>query len=205
MIWTPMGIHVGAMPAPAPHPTNGKFRVVCTARFGPASNIDDILQAADLLQHTGDRRIEFILVGGGPEEARLRAYARQRRLENVEFTGMVSRADIPAYLSRADVCVAGLPDVRAYRVHGTIPSKVIDYLAAGRPVIFISSIEKSVVARARAGRVVPPGNPKQLADTISELAALPDEELAQLGLNGQAYIREHHDIDRVAQRIEALF
>ena len=205
MTWTPMGVNLRTMPVAENQPKNGKFRVVCTARFGPASNIDEILEAAELLQQAGDRRVEFVLVGGGPEEGRLRAYAQTRRLENVQFTGMVPKSEIPGYLRLADVCVAGLPDVPTYRRYGTIPSKIIDYLTAGRPVIFISSLETSVVALARAGRVVAPGDPRKLADAIVELASLPRDELVRLGLNGQDYIRQNHDIHRLAQRIEDLF
>jgi glycosyltransferase involved in cell wall biosynthesis len=202
MIWTPMGVRIEDAGPDLRRRRNGVLRVVCTARFGPASNIGEIVDAARILRQRGEP-IEFVLVGGGPEEARLRAQAHD--LPNVTFTGMVPKAEVRRHLLDADVTVAGLPDVATYNLHGTIPSKVLDYLTTGRPVVFVSALEDDIVQRAQAGRSVRPGSPANLADAISELAALPPEQFDQLGHNGLAYVRTHHDLDRLAARIEGLF
>ena len=36
----------------------------------------------------------------------------EKRLEHVQFTGMVPKAEIPRYLAMADVCVAGLTGLK---------------------------------------------------------------------------------------------
>lgn len=207
IVWVPMGVRLQPEPANgngSGSAHEGRFTVVCTARFGPGSNVDEILKAARVLEDEGEDQIRFVLVGGGPEEHRLRGYARDHGLRNVEFTGMVPKADIPRHLFRADACIAGLPDVPTYRF-GTIPSKVLDYLTMGRPVIFISAVDNNVVARSSGGIVVPPGQPAALAEAIQRLAGMPKSERDRLGANGRRYIREHHDLDMLATRIESLF
>ena len=43
-----------------------KFIVTCTARFGPASNLIEILKSAKIICNLNKRNIEFIIAGGKP-------------------------------------------------------------------------------------------------------------------------------------------
>ncbi len=207
IIWTPLGVDFSSLTPPAPKVScNGDpFVVICTARFGPASNVDEILQAARILKEWGlESRFRFVLIGGGPQKEALERYVQDNQLGNIEFRGMVPKGDIPRHLIEADLCIAGLPDIPNYRKYGTIPTKVVDYLFANRPTIFITSIKNSLVEMAEAGFVVPPGHPEILADVLQKAINLPSEERARLGRNGVEYIRKNHNLEKLADRIERV-
>jgi len=55
---------------------------------------------------------------------------------------------------------------------------------------------------AKAGITVAPGNPTLLAEAIRKLLALAPSERVQMGLNGIRYVREHHDVSVLADRLE---
>lgn len=206
IVWTPLGVDFSSQtPPPSKTQQNGDpFVVMCTARFGPASNVDEILSAARLLKERGQEGFSFILIGGGPEKEKLEKFARDNQLHNVQFRGMVPKGEIPKHLLEADVCIAGLPDLANYRKYGTIPTKVVDYLFSNRPTIFITSLKNSIVELANAGFVVPPSRPEILADTLQKLIRLTPEERMQLGRNGVEHIRRHHNLEQLADTIEGL-
>lgn len=209
IVWMPLGVDfesLGAVPDSKAGPSAGpagSFTIMCAARFGPESNIDEILKAAKILRDGGKEWIRFKLFGAGPEEERLRKYREEHNLTNVVFAGLVPKEDIPRYLKEADACIAGLPDVPTYRKYGTIPTKVLDYLSSNRPIIFITSLEKSLVHEAGSGLIVPPGNPEALARAAVSLAERSPEERARMGENGINYLREHHDLKLIAERLES--
>lgn len=206
VVWMPLGVDfdtVNISDAPARN-RSGLFSVVCTARFGPASNLDEILQAADILQNDGHIKIRIILVGSGPEKDRLVRYAEDHNLRNVEFRGLVPKQEIPKYLAEADACIGGLPDVATYNKYGTIPTKIVEYLTSNRPIIFITNIENSLVQQADAGMVVPPGNPVALAKAIINLATMSPQGRAIMAQNGVKYAKGNHNLKMIAERLESL-
>jgi glycosyltransferase involved in cell wall biosynthesis len=206
VVWMPLGIDFDTVDISDAPPSNhsGLFSVVCMGRLGPASNIDEILQAANILQNDGHNKIRFILLGSGPEEGNLVRYAEDHSLRNVEFRGLVPKQEIPKHLAEADACIGGLPDVATYKKYGTIPTKVLEYLTSNRPTIFMISVENSLVQQANAGIVVPPGNPAALAKAILNLTNMSPQERALMAQNGLKYVKENHNLKMIAEKLESL-
>jgi glycosyltransferase involved in cell wall biosynthesis len=72
----------------------------------------------------------FLVVGSGPALADLKVKAEQLGVQSqVEFTGLVDRADIPKYLATFDVALQ--PNIVAY----ASPLKVFEYLVMGLPTL----------------------------------------------------------------------
>ena len=202
--WVPIGVPSEREISDRQPGTDGVLEVVWTGRMGPASNALEILQAAKLLRARDRRDIRFTLIGGGPDEQELRRFAENETLTNVRFTGVLAKQELPRHLRNADVCVAGLPAVSTYTRYGTIPSKLLDYLAYGKPVVFITTIQDNALARAKAGVVVRPESPEDLAAAIERLAESSSEERNLLGNNGHLYIRQFHDPEKIAERISNI-
>jgi glycosyltransferase involved in cell wall biosynthesis len=78
--------------------------------------------------------LKFLLVGGGELDLALRKLVKSLRLENnVVFTGFISYQNLPSILKIADVAVNTL---ESSLVSDTaLPNKVLQYLAAGLPVV----------------------------------------------------------------------
>lgn len=78
--------------------------------------------------------LKFLLVGGGEQDSELRQRVSALGLsEKVIFTGFVSYEDLPRYLKMADVAVNTLEPTLVANV--AFPNKVLQYMAAGLPVV----------------------------------------------------------------------
>lgn len=68
------------------------------------------------------------MVGGGSEEGKLRALARELRLEHVHFAGRVNPDDIAGYYASHDVYIQS-PNI------DNMPVSVLEAYASGLPVV----------------------------------------------------------------------
>ena len=115
------------------------------------------------------RRLELVLAGVGPDEGRLRGYARAQGLADVvQFAGWTEYENIPALLGRADALV--LPS------HSDpFPVAVIEAMAAGLPVLgsdACGSVRERVV-NGENGFTHRAGDAATLADHMERIAADP--------------------------------
>jgi glycosyltransferase involved in cell wall biosynthesis len=79
-------------------------------------------------------QLRFLLIGGGEQNSELRQRVGRLGLsEKVIFTGFVSYEDLPRYLKIADVAVNTLEPTLVANV--AFPNKVLQYMAAGLPVV----------------------------------------------------------------------
>ena len=130
-----------------------------------------LVDAVRRLRARGRADVRAVLVGDGPERARVMAAAGG--LDGVTFTGPVPYARMPACLAAADIGVAPF-DLAAHRPLTLgfywSPLKVFEYMAAGLPVVAprIDRLE-SIVRSGREGVLYEPARPDGLADAIDHL------------------------------------
>jgi glycosyltransferase involved in cell wall biosynthesis len=175
----------------------GTFVVTFAGTIGLASGLDVVLGAARRLQAVGRDDIAFLLVGDGAVRSRLEAEARAQGLDNVVFTGLVPRAELPAYLASSDAC---LVHFRKDDLFGTIlPSKFFEDAAMERPILLgFEGEARAMLREADCGISFEPSDDQALAAAAEELAAAPPEERLRLGTNGRRYVLEHFDRRRLA-------
>src|SRR5205085_10877533 len=122
----------------------------------------------------------------GVAKPALERRARESGLANVTFEPSRPPEELVAIIHGADLCVA--TTLRHEFSGETIPVKVFDYLACGRPVIAaVSGDAADVVSRSGGGVVVDPGDGAGLAAAIESLAADPARRAA-LGAAGPALV-----------------
>ena len=139
------------------------------------------------------------MVGDGPRKDDLIALARQKRLDNIRFLGLLPWQRIPAILASCD---AGLVPLAA-EFPGTTPSKVYETLASGVPVVISKGCESAdLIERENAGRTFRPGDSGELAGALIDLHADPGE-LARIRASCRS-LAERFDYDRIALEIEAI-
>jgi PEP-CTERM/exosortase A-associated glycosyltransferase len=118
--------------------------------------------------------IALLLVGGGPEEERLRALARDLRLgDSVVFTGRVRHEDMQKYYDLADLLV--FPRVSMRLTELVTPLKPLEAMAQER-IVLASDVggHRELVRDRSTGYLFPPDDPGRLAEGI--IAALNDRE-----------------------------
>jgi len=145
--------------------------------------LDYLIEAARLIVHDGHRDdIQFVLVGGGPELARLRERVAAMGLgEYVVFTGWLSeKADLGAILATADVCVS--PDGASRMNDISTMNKVLEYMALGKPIVQFD-LHEGRVSAGEASLYAARDDVASLADCIIRLIddALMRTQMGQLG------------------------
>jgi glycosyltransferase involved in cell wall biosynthesis len=169
--------------------------------LGYAHCWDVILEAAELLRSR--REIVFLLVGDGPEKARLVEQARLRNLENIRFVERRPVTEMPNLFASCRATVVPLRKGELFK--GTRPSKIFPALACESPVIFGGEGETArILLENRCGVVVPPENGPEFAKAVVRLADDADEA-RELGRRGRALVEREYGWDTlVAEWLQEL-
>jgi len=178
----------------------GKFVVLYAGAHGMSNDLEVVLRAAESLSDHPE--VVFVFVGDGKEKQNLIARSETMALQNVLFLPPVAKSRMPEVLAAADICVAILKPVEAYKT--TYPNKVFDYMAAGRAVVLaVDGVIREVVEDAGAGVFVPPGDSEALATAVYRLVADP-EEGKRMGMAGRAYVTQHFNRPELAGKMERV-
>lgn len=142
--------------------------------------------------------VTFLIVGEGPEEARLRSYVVSLGLaQQVRLLGF--RDDLLNVFRSLDLFV--IPSVEG----DTIPQVLMQALAMGLPVVSttVGSIP-DVVQDGRTGFVVPPRNADALAERILTLLDDPARR-TEMGRRGRALVEQEYSLSRMLDRLEDVY
>ena len=177
------------------------FVVMHGGNIGFAYDFDGMLSAAAQLRSRTD--IRFVLIGDGVRKAELERRAQEEQLTNVQFLPFQPEAALPRLRSCADL---QLSLYRRGSAAASLPSKLYEIMASGKPVLASAEPESSVaqlVRSAGAGMVVEPENVAQIVDTVQQLADN-SEKRAQLGEQGRAYVVRHNSLQNAADAYESV-
>jgi len=144
-----------------------------------------ILMADVAAQLVDEKDFLLLVVGDGRAKEELQAECARRGLRNVSFLPFQPRARVPEVLATADVAVVTLAPGRG---RTSVPSKVVAYMAAGRPVVASVDDDSDPAAAVRetaCGIVTPPGDAPTLVAAIRELRRN-DERRAAMGDRSRA-------------------
>jgi glycosyltransferase involved in cell wall biosynthesis len=179
------------------HGLEDNILVLYAGAHGMSNDLGIVLDAAEHLRETS--KIVFVLLGDGKEKPNLMAEAEAKQLKNVRFLPPVSKNKMPNALAAADICLAILKPIEAYKT--TYPNKVFDYMAAGRAIVLaIDGVIRDVLEEAGAGVAIQPGDPEALANAVRKLAEDP-ELRRRMGLAGRDYVERNFDRSVLARKL----
>jgi glycosyltransferase involved in cell wall biosynthesis len=104
-------------------------------------------------------------------------------------------------LTAADICLVSLRDVPLFS--SFIPSKMFEYLAAGKPVVAALTGEAAQILREAGAWVVPPADSGAMAAAVRTLAADPERRQA-MGQQGRCYVEKYFDRGTLARLYRKL-
>jgi glycosyltransferase involved in cell wall biosynthesis len=109
------------------------------------------------------------------------------------------REDVPDLLDASDLSV--LPSLEAE----ALPYSILEAMGHALPVVAtdVAGVPEAI-AHGESGYVVPPSDARALAAAIGELLASP-ERRAAFGAAGRARVEDHHDPDRMTERMLDLY
>lgn len=165
------------------HGWGDKFLIIFSGTLGWVRPLETIVESARLL--SDEKQYHFAFIGDGQKRESLEALAKQYNLKNVSFVGLRPLEEIPYYLKASDVLVECLKDVPVAEV--ALPTKIFEYMAAGRPIAFGANGGETSRMLSQAGGALTyaPEEPDHLVKII--------RALYNKDINGDELGRKYHD------------
>lgn len=176
----------------SPPEHQGPLRLLFAGTVGLAQGVDTLVEASRL---AGAEVVQTVIAGEGADRARIEALARQT--DNVRLLGIVPATEVPGLYAEADASAVLLRDLPVFA--GAVPTKMLEAMAAGRPLLLAASGESvRLLTRANAGVALPPGDAGALATAVGRLQRDPALR-TRLGQAGRRYAEANFGAPRAAQ------
>jgi glycosyltransferase involved in cell wall biosynthesis len=145
---------------------NKQFLLGYSGGLGLANDIFTLLRSMRYLQDVEE--LGVVIIGTGEKLQDYKEYTIRNGMANVFFTGAIPRGEVRPLLLQIDVCVHLYPDNNLF--HGALASKIFDYLALGKPIIFCGRGDTAnLLDLTQSGIVLEPENSQELAAAILKL------------------------------------
>ncbi|HSK42125.1 MAG TPA: TIGR04063 family PEP-CTERM/XrtA system glycosyltransferase [Arenibaculum sp.] len=157
---------------------------------------------AEIVRRRDDMKL--LLVGGGPEDRRLRVLAAELRLDGkVIFTGRVPHGDVDAYYSLVDLLV--YPRLPQRITELVTPLKPLESLAMGK-IVVASAVggHRELLRGAGPAMLFAPGSVPGLVDAVLS-AAERRKDWPEMGAQGRRYVVENCDWTKAVARYERVY
>jgi glycosyltransferase involved in cell wall biosynthesis len=118
---------------------------------------------------------------------------------SVVFVGQLPQPEALTYVQEADVCVS--PFHPTPILQSTSPTKLVEYMAAGKPVVANDHPEQKRVIEESGGGISVPYDESAFAAAIVELLRDPGAARA-MGERGRRYVLEHRSYGVIADLVE---
>lgn len=180
-----------------------KYLAVFLGEMGSQDGVDYLIRSVQHYIHTYPQDTHFVLIGGGPEQPRLKATAAELGLaEWITFTGRISDDKLLwNYLATADICLA--PDPLTEYGDLSTTNKLIEYCAFGKPAVAFDLTEHRRTAQESAIYVEPNDHEKF---SIAMRGLLTDEQRRHdMGRLGKKRFRELLAWENAERELVALY
>jgi len=198
-IWViPLGVDTDLFKPLEERENKDGFEILFVGHLYRLKGVENLLRAMSLIsKERGDAKLR--IVGDGPDKSRLMNLAKALRLEaKTFFEGLISHAQIAAYYQRCDVlCFPTLGE--------PFGKVILEAMACGKPVV-ASNIggPTHIIKEGKTGFLVPPGQPKAIAERILEL--LNDESrMKEMGRNARRVVVRRYSWDKIAEAYHKLY
>jgi len=181
----------------------GKFVVGYGGSHGHANPLDQVIDACLELQMRDIRNVVFYMVGDGPDKPNAVARAKALSLTNLIWHDSVSKDVIMAFYDKLDVTFIGLRDLPLFK-YGPTPNKLMDYLAAGKPIIYAINSSFDPVKEQNLGLSIKPEDGDALADAIVTMRGAGESTLKEMGARSRSYAEKFHSYKELANQLNQI-
>jgi len=179
------------------------FTISYIGGFGRHRGIQTAISAMPIIL-SKISQAKLLLVGSGGNEAELRELANEKGVaEAVEFAGWQPFDSVPSYIAASEVCL--IPHIASGHTNSTIPHKIFQAMAMGKPVVVSSAkpLER-IVKETAAGLVYLSGNAKSLAEVVVSIYQN-DALASKLGEAGKKTTQEKYNWEVEAKKLVSLY
>ena len=145
-----------------------KFVISYIGGFSEDRGIDNLIKTMPYVIKKV-KNAHLLLIGDGKIKQNLEELAEHLEMsDNISFVGWIDLKDVPTYVSVSDVCV--IPHYANPHIDRTIPHKLFQYMAMGKPIVSTDARPlKRIIEAEQCGIVVPSGDVQAMAEAIVEL------------------------------------
>jgi colanic acid biosynthesis glycosyl transferase WcaI len=172
------------------------FNIVYSGTMGFKHNPHLIIELSQRLIQQRD--IKIVVVSEGLGASYLKKKKQEKQLSNLLITTFQPFEKFSQVLSAADVFLAVLEgDAGVY----SVPSKVLSYLCAGKPIIIAApanNLASKIVRSSNSGRCIENNNVDELLSTVLEIKQ--NNELYNvLSKNARGYAEQNFQIEKISK------
>jgi colanic acid biosynthesis glycosyl transferase WcaI len=158
----------------------------------------------DVARAGAARALQVVVLSEGKAAQWLEQAARHNQLDNLSVLPFQPMTLYPQILGAGDILLAILG---AEAASFSVPSKILSYLAAGKPIVAAIASDNDaarIIAGAEAGFVALPNDSSAYTTQVLALAADPAKR-QEMGNNGRAFAERNFAIDGIADQFETVF
>jgi glycosyltransferase involved in cell wall biosynthesis len=147
-----------------------------------------------------NRGLKLLLIGGGEQEGELKKLVQNLGIQDqTVFTGFVRYKDLPKYLKIADVAVNTLQPTLVANV--AFPNKVLQYMAAGLPVVS-TRLQGLRQTFGEDSGIVWAEDAKAVLKAAIQLVDKADVELARIGQTQLSAVSKIFSVEAAVDKFE---
>lgn len=163
-------------------------------------SLGKVFEAASVLKN--EIGLSFVIVGEGLKKPDLVQKAKKLELENVIFLPFQPYEDLPNLLAASDVLLVPLDKEKTQL---SVPSKLYNYIAAGRPILGLTDSASEVagiIKEAKCGLSADPDDVNMIVKHILDMKNSP-ENCKKFGKNARQHCIEFYSKDKVLRMYES--
>jgi glycosyltransferase involved in cell wall biosynthesis len=177
--------------------------IISVCRLSKEKGIIYLLQACHILNQ---RKIEYdcTLIGDGPERIKYEKLTDELQIPNINFMGYLTQDEVKLHLDNSTVFV--LPSIISSNGLGDILANALKEAMAMQVPVITSDIRgiEELVDDGINGIIVPPKDPKFIADSIEKLFNDPDLR-KRMGEAGRKKIEKDFNTKIEVSKLERIF
>lgn len=179
----------------------GRKVFVYAGNMGIAQGMDILLDLAEKLRHRTD--VGFLFVGRGSDASRLKASAKERKLDNILFYDEIHPDEIPNLYSQ---CSAGIVALDPRHKSHNIPGKFLTYMQNGLPVLANVNVGNDLaqmISDEQVGQVCESNQVGELLQLADKLLTQIDSQAEELQNRCRSLFEREFAVDRTVRQIVA--
>jgi glycosyltransferase involved in cell wall biosynthesis len=206
----PMGIDLGDIPLPRPAASPAAADAIVSLGYlgalNAARHIEMLVDMLVVLRQT-HTPVRLLLIGDAYEREdrdALQRRADQAGVSNwLEITGFLPRATALQRMQETKIALSAY--YPSPLLMSTSPTKLVEYLALGIPVVASAHPEqRAILAESRAG-ISAPWGARHFARSVRWMLSRSTGELASMGANGRAWVQENRTYLKIADDLELKY
>jgi len=179
-----------------------KFNCIHFGAMGIANGLEYIVEAAKFANENKINNINFVFLGEGKVEEKLKKFVKENALDNVSFLGAKPLKEVSKIVNACDLSIVSFANIEILKTNS--PNKFFDSLSAGKPIIVNSAgWTKDIVEREKCGFYVDPTQPSELIEKIQKIES-DDELIKRFSKNSRELAEKKYDKSILTPKIANL-